>query len=254
MEPRRIGLIVPSSNTTMETEVPEMLRRRAERAPESFTVHSSRVRMRSVTAGELDLMVQGSDRCAVELADAEVDVIAYACLVAIMAQGRGYHEQAERRLAEVAAAAGCTAPVVSSAGALVRSLHAVGAERVSLIAPYMRELTDLVIQYIEDAGIEVVDHACLEIPRNVDVARHDPERLIPLVRELDTRHADAVVLSACVQMPSLSVLGQAQALFDCPVVSASAATVYEVLQRLGLSPEVPHAGDLLAGTTTLSAS
>ena len=45
----RIGLIVPSSNTTMETEIPAMLRARESVLPERFTFHSSRMRMKSVT-------------------------------------------------------------------------------------------------------------------------------------------------------------------------------------------------------------
>jgi len=103
MPPYRIGLVVPSSNTTMETEIPELLRRREEIEPETFTFHSSRVRLQHVTKEELTEMVRGSDRCALELSDAGVDVIAYACLVAIMSQGPGFHEESERRLAAVAA-------------------------------------------------------------------------------------------------------------------------------------------------------
>ena len=91
--PYRIGLVVPSSNTTMETEIPELLRRRAEIEPETFTFHSSRVRLQQVTKEELTEMVRGSDRCALELSDAGVDVIAYACLVAIMSQGPGFHAE-----------------------------------------------------------------------------------------------------------------------------------------------------------------
>ncbi len=87
----RIGQIVPSSNTTMETEIPAMLRRRETIAPERFTFHSSRMRMKQVTAAELASMDRESDRCAQELSDARVDVLGYACLVAIMAQGLGYH-------------------------------------------------------------------------------------------------------------------------------------------------------------------
>ena len=52
----RIGQIVPSSNTTMETEIPAMLRRRETIAPERFTFHSSRMRMKQVTAAELASM------------------------------------------------------------------------------------------------------------------------------------------------------------------------------------------------------
>ena len=81
----RIGLIVPSSNVTMETELPELFGRR----PERFTFHSARMRMTQVTPEALAAMDAHSDRCAVELADAECDVLAYACLVAVMAAGRG---------------------------------------------------------------------------------------------------------------------------------------------------------------------
>src|SRR5690625_1220576 len=92
----RIGQIVPSSNTTMETEVPLMLRRRESVNGESYTFHSSRMRMKRVTKEELAAMDADSDRCALELSDARVDVMGYACLVAIMSMGRGYHRESER--------------------------------------------------------------------------------------------------------------------------------------------------------------
>ncbi|MGH8813917.1 MAG: Asp/Glu racemase, partial [Advenella sp.] len=71
----RIGQIVPSSNTTMETEIPAMLNARRELFPnETFTFHSARMRMMSVTPEELTAMDQASDRCAIELSDARMDV------------------------------------------------------------------------------------------------------------------------------------------------------------------------------------
>jgi maleate isomerase len=42
--PLRIGPIVPSSNTTIETEVPAMPRRREQATPVCFPFHSSRMR------------------------------------------------------------------------------------------------------------------------------------------------------------------------------------------------------------------
>ena len=59
------------------------------------------MRMKKVTKEELAAMDADSDRCAAELADARVDVLGYACLVAIMSMGKGYHCQSERRLHEV---------------------------------------------------------------------------------------------------------------------------------------------------------
>src|SRR5580765_4929623 len=98
----RIGQIVPSSNTTMETEIPAMLGAREQHFPERFTFHSSRMRMKRVSAEELAAMNQEGLRCAAELADARVDVMSTACLVAIMAQGPGYHRQVEEDYKRVA--------------------------------------------------------------------------------------------------------------------------------------------------------
>ena len=66
----RIGQIAPSSNMTMETEIPALVRARELVSSECFTFHSSRMRMKHVTAEELKAMDRDSDRCALELSDA----------------------------------------------------------------------------------------------------------------------------------------------------------------------------------------
>jgi maleate isomerase len=137
----RIGQIVPSSNITMETEIPAMLAARQLIRPERFTFHSARMRMKHVTKEELAAMDGQSDRCALELSDARVDVLGYACLVAIMSMGHGYHRESQARLAKVTAENGAPAPVVTSAGALVEALGVMKARRIALVAPYMKPLT-----------------------------------------------------------------------------------------------------------------
>ena len=74
----RVGLIVPSSNVTMETEIPLYLGRHALSKGQQITFHSSRTRMKKVTAHELRNMATDSERCAREIADANVDVVAHA--------------------------------------------------------------------------------------------------------------------------------------------------------------------------------
>src|SRR2546426_8550742 len=112
----RIGQIVPSSNTTMETEIPAMLRMREQHFPERFTFHSSRMRMHRVPPEELAAMNREGLRCAAELADARVDVMSTACLVAIMAQGLGYHRQVEDDFRRIATENGSDTKVMTSAG------------------------------------------------------------------------------------------------------------------------------------------
>lgn len=244
----RIGLIVPSSNTTMETEIPAMLNARMKVYPEhTFTFHSARMRMQHVNPEELKKMDRDSLRCALELSDARCDVLAYACLIAIMCQGPGYHCESEQNLRKVVQENGNDASVISSAGALIDGIKTLGAQKVAIIAPYMKSLTEQVIQYLNASDIEVVDSISLEVPDNLEVGKLDPAQLVQYADQLDIRHAEAIVLSACVQMPSLPSIQKVEDKLGLPVLSAATSTVYKMLKQLGLKPIVPQAGKLLSG-------
>ncbi|TWP32981.1 Asp/Glu racemase [Leekyejoonella antrihumi] len=232
----------------METEIPAMLRSREAVEPERFTFHSSRMRMKEVTKEQLESMDDESDRCAAELSDAQVDVLGYACLVAIMTRGAGYHHVSQERLFRVTVDNDAIAPVVTSAGALIDALSVLNTERVALIAPYMRPLTEQVVSYIQDEGFKVTDYLALEIPDNLQVGARDPLELVDIVDQLDHSDADVVVLSACVQMPSLAAIQIVQDKIGKPVISAAVATSYHILKQLGLRRYIPGAGELLDGS------
>jgi maleate isomerase len=243
----RLGQIVPSSNTTMETEIPALFRAREALLPERFTFHSSRMRMRQVTPQELEAMDRDSDRCALELSDARVDVLAYACLVAIMNMGHGYHRRAEARLHARTIENGAPAPVVTSAGALADGLRALDARRVSIICPYMKPLAQMVVDYLEAEGISIHDHVALEIADNLEVGRQNPKNLLEIIQRVDCRGIDALVISACVQMPSLPVIDRVERQLGVPVVSAAICTAHQMMKRLGLKASSPRGGALLSG-------
>jgi maleate isomerase len=246
---RRIGLIVPSSNTTMETELPELFRRRGAVTGEEFTWHSARARMSHVTPEELDRMVQASDVSAQSLADAPVEVIAYACLVAVMARGAGAHRDVQARLEGALVASPRRPPIVTSAGALVDGLAAIGARRVAMITPYMRPLAELVADYVRSEGVEVAELVALEVSDNVEVGCIPSDVLVEHARQVCSRQEglDALVLSACVQMPSLAVVKLVEDEVGVPVVTAATATARAILVALGLPPIVPDAGRMLSG-------
>jgi maleate isomerase len=230
----------------METEIPALLRAREAILPERFTFHSSRMRMKNVTKEELERMDDDSLRCALELSDAAVDVQAYACLVAIMCRGHGYHRIAEQRLCNASKENGMLVPAISSAGALIDGLHELGAKKVSIICPYMKPLTQLVVDYIESEGIEVKDYMALEISDNLEVAAQNPDAPAELWKQLDIRGVDAIIASACVQMPSLSSIEKIEKASGLPTLSAAVATTRSILKTLKLNPVAPGGGALLA--------
>jgi maleate isomerase len=140
-----IGMIVPSSNLTMETELPRMLRDREAVEPDDrFVFHCSRMRMRHVTPEELRAMNAQTERAALEVADARPDVVATACLVAIMAQGSGYHCTAEDEITGVLRRSGGDGAGGVQRGRPARRHRRARGRRIAIITPYMKPLTKLV--------------------------------------------------------------------------------------------------------------
>jgi maleate isomerase len=238
----RIGLVVPSSNVTVETEMPELLGRHPD---VQFSFHSSRMRMQAVSPEQLRAMNAQRERCILELGDAGVDAVLYACLVALMSAGPGEHQRVERLVAEQLATGGSAAAVRSSAGALIEALQALGAGRIALVTPYMRPLAEQVVAYIEAEGIQVTDWRALEVADNAEVGCIPGERVMDAARSLDLAGADALVISACVQMPSLPLVQAAEDEFGLPVLSAATAGAYSLLRALDLDVDIPAAGSLL---------
>ena len=214
-----------------------------------FSFHSTRMRMHTVSPEELRAMNAQRERCVDEIGDAGVDAVLYACLVALMAQGHddgvGEHETTERAVVEQLGRRRLTPAVTSSAGALVHALRATGAGRVALVMPYLRPVAETVVAYVEAEGITVTDWRTLEVGDNAEVGCIAGDRVLGAARSLALGGADALVLSACVQMPSLPLVQAAEDEFGLPVLTAATAGAFTLLDRLGLPVDLPGAGRLL---------
>jgi maleate isomerase len=199
--------------------------------------------MQAVSEEALRAMNAQRERCVAELTDASCDAFVYGCLVALMAQGPGEHRRViaaiQEQLSEPLPA------IITSADALIEALRALRAQRIALVTPYMKSLARKVVDYLEAEQIEVTGWVALEEPDNAAVARIPGERILAAARALDLAKADALILSACVQMPSLPFIEMAETEFGLPVLSASTATAFTLLRRLELPSVLPGAGRLL---------
>lgn len=246
MSTHRIGLVVPSSNVTVETEMPALLSRHS---TSTFSFHSTRMRMHTVSPEQLAAMNAQRERCVMEIADASPDAILYACLVALMVGGAGEHQRVEGAVAEQLATGGSPALIRSSAGALVEALRALDAKRIAIVTPYLKPLAEKVVDYLEAEGFTVTDWRALEVADNAEVGCIPGQRVMEAARSLDLTGADALVISACVQMPSLALVDDAEQEFGIPVLSAATAGAYSLLRGLRLPVSLPGAGSLLRADT-----
>lgn len=241
----RVGLLVPSSNITIETELPALLRRQEVRTHHRFSVHSQRLALQDVTLESLWAMNRSAEDGAELLSHASVDVIVYGCLIAALSEGPGAHRDIEARLTQRVRKSGQSTPVISSAGALIDTLQMGGFTKVGVLAPYHPALTEKLVRYFAEEGIHVHASRSLNVTDNLKVGMLDPMQLLEETRHLPDS-LDAVVLSACVQMPSLEAIAAAEDRLGLPVLSALTATTSHVLKALNETPRIEGAGSLLS--------
>ncbi len=84
------------------------------------------------------------------------------------------------------------------------------------------------------AGSRSATQSAVRSSDNHAVAALDPEDLKTHGKRLDLRDCDALVLSACVQMPSLSAIEEVERHSGLPTLSAAMATRWAIPRALNL--------------------
>lgn len=159
----RIGLIVPSSNTTNEPEFAGAL-------PSGVSLHAARMRLDGVDADSLSAMVDDVERCADLLTTADVDVVAYGCTTGSLVHGPGYDEEIEARIEEAAGV-----PAVATAASAKRAFDALDADSLAVTTPYVDGLNEREAAFLDAAGYDVVAMRGLGIGSNTDIGAQTPE-------------------------------------------------------------------------------
>ncbi len=222
----RLGVVVPSSNTTVEREFPRYV-------PEHVSVHASRMALESVTSTALDSMSDRATDCADLLSDADVEAVAYACTTGSLLHGPGFDEELEEDLsAAIDGTAGATALSVD------RALCALDAERIAVRTPYNEELNAREREYLDAAGYEVESIRGLGIEDNTAIGALTPEDAAGQVRETVAPDVDAVFVS-CTNYPTLAVVEALEAELGLPVVTSNQATLWDLCRVAGIECEGP---------------
>lgn len=217
----RLGLIVPSSNTTNEAEFAGWL-------PPGVSLHAARLQQERSNAAELAEMAAGVGGAADLLATADVDVIAYGCTTGSLVEGPDHARDIERSVTDRTGV-----PTVATAASIKRAFDALDLESLVIATPYIDELNELEVEYLEAAGYDVVaiDGRGLEL--NTDIGRQDPRGTYRQARALPHDEADGLFVS-CTNYRSFEVIEALERDLDLPVVTSNQATLWDALGRLGV--------------------
>jgi len=215
----RIGLIVPSSNTTMESEFNRM-------KPEGVSVHTARMRLIEATPDALIKMAEDAHRAAELLATADVDVIIYGCTTGSLVKGVEWEEGLRREIEESTGI-----KTVTTAGAVVDALRALGIKRLCVATPYIKELDELEVRFLSELGFEVLAIKGLGLKRNTEIGSQPPWVSYRLTREAYRDEADGIFIS-CTNFRTIEIIERLEAEYGKPVVTSNQASMWAAMKLI----------------------
>lgn len=219
---RRIGVIVPSSNSVVEADFARAL-------PQSHTLHTARMYLADTTsAGERVMLDEHAPQAATDLGTLFPELVVFACTSAGALLGIDGEAELERKLAKLSGAA-----VVSTNAAVAASLHAVGARRVAVLTAYNQELTQAIAGTLRGRGLDVVSASGMGITDNVAIADVTPREIVAYAAEqVRFSGVDALFVS-CTNLRAVEAVPQLRKLSGLPVVTSNLAAIAVTLQRIG---------------------
>lgn len=227
----RIGLMVPTGNTTMEPELNRML-------PDGVSLHANRIYLENVTPLALRRMEAEAVASANGLVACGVGVIAFGCTSGSFVGGAGYDEGLIRLIED---ATGIAATTTTSA--VLRALQVLGAGRIAMATPYTDAVNDLEKTFLESQGVEVVRMAGGGLIETPEIQNCDPAVSLERARAVDHDRADAVFIS-CTGFRTIENLAQLEDALGKPVISANQCTLADCLRILGVQAVQPGFGSL----------
>ena len=230
----RIGLIIPSSNVTIEPEFNTMV-------PPDYSVHSTRLLYQYDARdmeGNLKEMARGTEEAARLLATAGVSAIAYGCTTGSLVGGAGWDERIIQRIRDATSISTTT-----TATAVIRVFRELGLKKVAVASPYSEAQNKMEQDFFEAHGITVTAIKGLDIHRE-NLRRLPPEAAYQLALEVNSPEAEAIFLS-CTNFKTVTVISQLEKELAKPIFSSNTATMWDVLRILKYSGKLEGFGRLL---------
>jgi maleate isomerase len=228
----RVGLLVPSSNSTQEPEFVQML-------PASVSLHVTRLSLSRIDPESTVNIVAELEKESRKLADAAVDIVVLAATAPSTRMGKGYDAQLIQRMEDASGK-----PATTAATAMLDAFAALGVRRVALAAAWSETTNKWVAAFLESHGIEVVSQVAMGVVSNNEVGRLHPSTALEHGRKADRKEADAVFL-ACGNWRTASIVEDLEQAVGKPVLTTNNMTVWHALKKIGVEEGVRGYGCLL---------
>lgn len=134
-------------------------------------------------------------------------------------------------------------PCVTPTSAARAGFDALGVRRVALLAPYGREVTELLAHYFEGLGLDLAAVRYLGIDDDREVARIDADSIVEAAAATVGADAEALFIS-CTALRGAALVPALEERLGRPVVTSNQALIWQSLRRAGYREPIDGLGRL----------
>ncbi len=236
---KRIGIVVPSTNTTVQPEC-EALR------PRGVTNHTARstIKERPLNTEQafFEHMAAMRDGTAVAIDQIMTAGLDHLIMGIALETFWGGVAVAAKLQDELSQRAGVGISMGSTAA--VAALKAFGAKKIAVLTPHQPRGDDMVRLYLSEAGFDIVRLLGLKCVSPRAIAQVPAADIRNALKGLDGPDVDAL-LQVGTALPTVAIAAEAERSLGKPVLAINAVTYWDALRRCGIDDRVSGYGRIL---------
>jgi maleate isomerase len=230
----RIGVITPSTNTTLEPILCSMLQ------GTEITTHYSRFRVKNLSLKKKDIEQFSLNKMLIPaglLSDAQVDIIAW-----FGTSGGWIGPEKDLQLCETIERK-YAKPAVTATISSMKAMETLNISKFSLVVPYERDVTHRIVKNFKQFGFSAVNVKFLNLTDNIVVGKVSSNSIAKMVEEC-AKDSEGVLVY-CTNFSVALIVDKLEKMTRVPILDSVNVTLWGCLQKLGIKRGLKGYGRLL---------
>ena len=119
-------------------------------------------------------------------------------------------------------------PIITPITAVLDAFNVLKVKNIGLVSPYIKEVEQLVIEYLQNNDINVIDHCSFNQKNDYVVSKIKPDKIADAIFSM-SKDCDAVFVS-CTNMKFLEQLDDIEKELGKPIISSNQAIIWAALK------------------------
>lgn len=236
---KRIGIVVPSTNTTVQPECDGLRPRGVTNHTARSTIKERPLNTEQAFFEHMTDMREGIATAIDQIMTAGLDHLIVGISLETFWGGLAAAAKLQDELTQRAGVG-----ISMGSTAAVAALRAFGAKKIAVLTPHQPRGDDMVRLYLSEAGFDIVRLVGLKCASPRAIAQVPAADVRNALKDLDGPDVDAL-LQVGTALPTVVVAAEAERWLGKPVLAINAATYWDALRRCGIEDRIFGYGRVL---------